>query len=123
MYVCVCLQLTQCEHRLQSLSEAYVRNTVCLSFDIVDSGEIKRSVSLTCLLCPNRSLERKLQRPLLAKSRTLPSIPQSPTVSRVHHSDLIGGSPPRRKTLPATTSHAKACTLPPAGKDKVGAVD
>ncbi|TKS89917.1 hypothetical protein D9C73_024046 [Collichthys lucidus] len=62
----------------------------------------------------NRSLERKLQRPLLAKSRTLPSIPQSPTVSRVHHSDLIGGSPPRRKNPPAATSHLKACTLPPA---------
>lgn len=63
-----------------------------------------------------RSLERKLQRPLLAKSRTLPSIPQSPTVSRVHQSDLIGGSPLRRKTLPTTTSHLKACTLPPAGE-------
>lgn len=68
------------------------------------------------LLCQNRSLERKLQRPLLAKSRTLPSIPQSPTVSRVHQSDLIGGSPLRRKTQPATTSNLKACTLPPAGK-------
>nr|XP_019938403.1 PREDICTED: uncharacterized protein LOC109626711 [Paralichthys olivaceus] len=62
------------------------------------------------------SLERKLQRPLLAKSRTLPSIPQSPTVSRVHHSDLIGGSPPRRKHLSTATSHPKACTLPPAGE-------
>ena len=66
---------------------------------------------------PTRSLERKLQRPILAKSRTLPSIPQSPTVSRVHHSDLIGGSPPRRKNPPAAASHPKACTLPPAGKD------
>lgn len=64
----------------------------------------------------NRSLERKLQRPLLAKSRTLPSIPQSPTVSRVHSSDLIGGSPPRRKNPSAASSSPKACTLPPAGK-------
>ncbi|XP_029954749.1 ankyrin repeat and fibronectin type-III domain-containing protein 1 [Salarias fasciatus] len=68
------------------------------------------------------SLERKLQRPLLAKSRTLPSIPQSPTVSRVHHSDLITGSPPRRKnapaspTAPTSTSSSTACTLPPAGE-------
>nr|XP_040032646.1 ankyrin repeat and fibronectin type-III domain-containing protein 1 isoform X3 [Gasterosteus aculeatus aculeatus]XP_040032647.1 ankyrin repeat and fibronectin type-III domain-containing protein 1 isoform X3 [Gasterosteus aculeatus aculeatus] len=61
------------------------------------------------------SLERKLQRPILAKSRTLPSIPQSPTVSRVHHSRLMGGSPPRRKNPPPATSHPKACTLPPAG--------
>ncbi|KAJ7984527.1 hypothetical protein DPEC_G00355730 [Dallia pectoralis] len=60
------------------------------------------------------SLERKLQRPLLAKSRTLPSIPQSPTVARVHHKDLIGGSPPRRKTLASTS--LQPCTLPPAGE-------
>lgn len=72
-----------------------------------------------CLCFLTRSLERKLQRPLLAKSRTLPSIPQSPTVSRVHHSDFIGGSPPRRKNPPAAaTSHPKGCTLPPAGKYK-----
>ncbi|XP_029102352.1 ankyrin repeat and fibronectin type-III domain-containing protein 1 [Scleropages formosus] len=61
------------------------------------------------------SLERKLQRPLLAKSRTLPSIPQSPTVSRVHRSDLVSGSPSRRKPL-FSTNHPKACTLPPAGE-------
>ncbi|KAF6734748.1 hypothetical protein FQA47_013438 [Oryzias melastigma] len=54
--------------------------------------------------------------PILAKSRTLPSIPQSPTVSRVHHSDLIDGSPPRRKNPSSTSSHSKACTLPPAGE-------
>uniref|UniRef100_A0AAV2LAA8 Uncharacterized protein n=1 Tax=Knipowitschia caucasica TaxID=637954 RepID=A0AAV2LAA8_KNICA len=59
------------------------------------------------------SLERKLQRPLLAKSRTLPSIPQSPTVSR-GPSDLISRSPPLRKS-PSTESQGKACTLPPAG--------
>ncbi|KAM8836285.1 ankyrin repeat and fibronectin type-III domain-containing protein 1 isoform 3-T5 [Spinachia spinachia] len=62
------------------------------------------------------SLERKLQRPILAKSRTLPSIPQSPTVSRGHHSHVIGGSPPRRKNPPPAASHPKACTLPPAGE-------
>ncbi|XP_049916701.1 ankyrin repeat and fibronectin type-III domain-containing protein 1 isoform X1 [Epinephelus moara] len=76
----------------------------------------QRSGSYCCTVAEARSLERKLQRPILAKSRTLPSIPQSPTVSRVHHSDLIGGSPPRRKNLPAATSHPKACTLPPAGE-------
>ncbi|XP_076154939.1 ankyrin repeat and fibronectin type-III domain-containing protein 1, partial [Alosa pseudoharengus] len=56
------------------------------------------------------SLERKLQRPLLAKSRTLPSIPQSPTVARV-----IGESPPRRR-LPSSPGHSKACTLPSPGE-------
>lgn len=78
-----------------------------------------RVIDHLCCLC--RSLERKLQRPILAKSRTLPSIPQSPTVSRVHHSDLIGGSPPRMKNPPVATSHSKACTLPPAGKDRMEA--
>ncbi|XP_028332922.1 ankyrin repeat and fibronectin type-III domain-containing protein 1 isoform X2 [Gouania willdenowi] len=62
------------------------------------------------------SLERKLQRPLLSKSRTLPSIPQSPSTSRVHHADLIGGSPPRRKNPLTNASSPKACTLPPAGE-------
>ncbi|XP_069011849.1 ankyrin repeat and fibronectin type-III domain-containing protein 1 isoform X1 [Embiotoca jacksoni] len=76
----------------------------------------RRSGSYCCTVAEARSLERKLQRPLLAKSRTLPSIPQSPTVSRVHHSDLIGGSPPRLKNPPTTTSPSKACTLPPAGE-------
>ncbi|KAI4889251.1 hypothetical protein NFI96_006109 [Prochilodus magdalenae] len=61
------------------------------------------------------SLERRLQRPLLAKSRTLPSIPQSPTVGRVHqHLQMIGGSPPRPR-LPSSPGHLSAPTLPPAG--------
>ncbi|XP_019902065.2 ankyrin repeat and fibronectin type-III domain-containing protein 1 isoform X2 [Esox lucius] len=64
------------------------------------------------------SLERKLQRPLLAKSRTLPSIPQSPTVARVHHKDLIGESPPHRKSSASTSPSPslQPCTLPPAGE-------
>ncbi|XP_037319022.2 ankyrin repeat and fibronectin type-III domain-containing protein 1 isoform X1 [Pungitius pungitius] len=76
----------------------------------------QRSGSYCCTVAEARSLERKLQRPMLAKSRTLPSIPQSPTVSRVHHSHLLGGSPPRRKNPPPAASHPKACTLPPAGE-------
>ncbi|KAJ8399853.1 hypothetical protein AAFF_G00405830 [Aldrovandia affinis] len=76
--------------------------------------ESRRSGSYCCTVAEARSLERKLQRPLLAKSRTLPSIPQSPTVARVLHSDLLCGSPARRK-LPSI-SHPKACTLPPAGE-------
>ncbi|XP_030196849.1 uncharacterized protein ankfn1b [Gadus morhua] len=62
------------------------------------------------------SLERTLQRPLLAKSRTLPSIPQSPAAARVHRSNLIGGSPPGRTILPSISHQPKACTLPPAGE-------
>lgn len=107
--------------------QVFVQSTVCVStisnaFVVtrlnICSFWYRKTVGTVCVIiyCVNRSLERKLQRPLLAKSRTLPSIPQSPTVSRVHQSDLIGGSPLRRKTLPATTSNLKACTLPPAGK-------
>ncbi|XP_019738873.1 ankyrin repeat and fibronectin type-III domain-containing protein 1, partial [Hippocampus comes] len=75
----------------------------------------RRSGSYCCTVAEARSLERKLQRPTLAKSRTLPSIPQSPRVSRVHRSDLVGGSPPRRKNPPAAGG-PKARTLPPAGE-------
>ncbi|XP_072311694.1 ankyrin repeat and fibronectin type-III domain-containing protein 1 [Eucyclogobius newberryi] len=74
----------------------------------------RRSGSYCCTVAEARSLERKLQRPILAKSRTLPSIPQSPTVSRVP-SDLIGRSPLLRKS-PSTEGQGKACTLPPAGE-------
>ncbi|KAB5587269.1 hypothetical protein PHYPO_G00011250, partial [Pangasianodon hypophthalmus] len=60
------------------------------------------------------SLERRLQRPLLAKSRTLPSIPQSPIVGRVHqNSQLVGGSEPCSQ-LASSPTHLSACTLPPA---------
>lgn len=97
-----CKQETQtlCEHHLQA--NLHTDQNRFISF-----------------LCPNRSLERKLQRPRLAKSRTLPSIPQSPTVSRVHQSDLIGGSPPHRTKLPSSPGHPKACTLPSAGKERL----
>ncbi|XP_027009904.2 ankyrin repeat and fibronectin type-III domain-containing protein 1 isoform X3 [Tachysurus fulvidraco] len=59
-------------------------------------------------------LERRLQRPLLAKSRTLPSIPQSPIVGRVNqNSQLDGGSEPCSQ-LSSSPTHFSACTLPPA---------
>ncbi|KAJ3607469.1 hypothetical protein NHX12_024520, partial [Muraenolepis orangiensis] len=75
----------------------------------------QRALPLISIHQDIRSLERTLQRPLLAKSRTLPSIPQSPAAPRVHHSDLIGGSPPGRIVLPPISNQPKACTLPPAG--------
>lgn len=68
-----------------------------------------------CIIISRRSLERRLQRPLLAKSRTLPSIPQSPIVGRVHqNSQLAGGSEPCSQ-LASSPTHLSACTLPPAG--------
>ncbi|MGH0135156.1 UNVERIFIED_CONTAM: hypothetical protein FKN15_043428 [Acipenser sinensis] len=73
------------------------------------------SVFLFCF----RSLERKLQRPLLAKSRTLPSIPQSPTFSRVHHSNLLSSSQelaPSLRVPRSSSNHRKGCTLPSAGE-------
>ncbi|KAF7709060.1 hypothetical protein HF521_018117 [Silurus meridionalis] len=60
------------------------------------------------------SLERRLQRPLLAKSRTLPSIPQSPIVGRVQSNlQQVGGSEPRFQ-LASSPNHLSSCTLPPA---------
>ncbi|CAL8301916.1 unnamed protein product [Lota lota] len=76
----------------------------------------RRSGSYCCTVAEARSLERTLQRPLLAKSRTLPSIPQSPAAARVHRTDLIGGSPPGRTIRSPINNQPNACTLPPAGE-------
>ncbi|XP_017209464.1 ankyrin repeat and fibronectin type-III domain-containing protein 1 isoform X2 [Danio rerio] len=61
------------------------------------------------------SLERRLQRPLLAKSRTLPSIPQSPAAVRVQQteSDCERQQRPR---VPSSPGGLEACTIPPAGE-------
>lgn len=64
-------------------------------------------------LC-SRSLERRLQRPLLAKSRTLPSIPQSPAAIRVQQSENVCERQ-HRPRVPSSPSGLEACTLPPAG--------
>ncbi|GAA6083807.1 ankyrin repeat and fibronectin type-III domain-containing protein 1 isoform X1, partial [Tachysurus ichikawai] len=74
----------------------------------------RRSGSYCCSAAEARLLERRLQRPLLAKSRTLPSIPQSPIVGRVNQtSQLDGGSEPCSQ-LSSSPTHFSACTLPPA---------
>ncbi|XP_067859740.1 ankyrin repeat and fibronectin type-III domain-containing protein 1 isoform X2 [Heptranchias perlo] len=59
------------------------------------------------------SLDRKLQRPLLAKSRTLPSIPQSPTITRAYK-ELIPDSDDGRSQSKflLTTETQKGCTVP-----------
>ncbi|XP_064009195.1 ankyrin repeat and fibronectin type-III domain-containing protein 1-like isoform X2 [Pogoniulus pusillus] len=68
----------------------------------------------------DRSLDRKLQRPLLGKSRTLPSIPQSPVLSRLPLLD----SKTRRDEMPEQkpyqmhpngSEHQKGCTVPSTG--------
>ncbi|XP_072337409.1 ankyrin repeat and fibronectin type-III domain-containing protein 1-like isoform X2 [Scyliorhinus torazame] len=59
------------------------------------------------------SLDRKLQRPLLAKSRTLPSIPQSPTVTRAHKEFLPDNDDGRSASkLLLTTETQKGCRVP-----------
>ncbi|XP_063270780.1 ankyrin repeat and fibronectin type-III domain-containing protein 1-like isoform X2 [Prinia subflava] len=66
------------------------------------------------------SLDRKPQRPLLGKSRTLPSIPQSPVLSRL---PLLEPAPCRDE-MPeqepykkrSASEHQKGCTVPSAGE-------
>ncbi|XP_048465750.1 ankyrin repeat and fibronectin type-III domain-containing protein 1-like isoform X1 [Rhincodon typus] len=59
------------------------------------------------------SLDRKLQRPLLAKSRTLPSIPQSPTVTRAHKELLSDSNVGRTQNkLLLTTESQKGYRVP-----------
>ncbi|KAF4798512.1 hypothetical protein TURU_063313 [Turdus rufiventris] len=68
----------------------------------------------------NRSLDRKLQRPLLGKSRTLPSIPQSPVLNRLPLleptacRDKMPEQKPYKK--PSASEHQKGCTVPSAGE-------
>ncbi|KAJ7305762.1 hypothetical protein JRQ81_010128 [Phrynocephalus forsythii] len=65
------------------------------------------------------SLDRKPQRPVLGKSRTLPSIPQSPVISRVPLLDPVL----YRKEMPeqrqyrnhSAPEYQKGCTVPSTG--------
>lgn len=65
------------------------------------------------------SLDRKLQRPMLGKSRTLPSIPQSPVLSRA---PLLDPRLFREEMLEqkhkqhSAAGSAKGCTVPSAGE-------
>uniref|UniRef100_A0A8C0VGD7 Ankyrin repeat and fibronectin type-III domain-containing protein 1-like n=2 Tax=Cyanistes caeruleus TaxID=156563 RepID=A0A8C0VGD7_CYACU len=66
------------------------------------------------------SLDRKLQRPLLGKSQTLPSIPQSPVLSRLPlleptaYRDEMPEQKPYKKH--SGSEHQKGCTVPSAGE-------
>lgn len=71
-----------------------------------------RIIGSDCLC--SRSLERRLQRPLLAKSRTLPSIPQSPAAVRLQQSENVCKRQ-QRPRVPSSAGGLEACTLPPAG--------
>ncbi|XP_025010917.2 ankyrin repeat and fibronectin type-III domain-containing protein 1 isoform X2 [Gallus gallus] len=66
-----------------------------------------------------RSLDRKLQRPLLGKSRTLPSIPQSPVLSRIPLLDSAAFREAMPEQKPYQKHSApdgqKGCTVPSAG--------
>ncbi|XP_074821840.1 ankyrin repeat and fibronectin type-III domain-containing protein 1-like isoform X2 [Natator depressus] len=80
----------------------------------------RRSGSYCCSVTECRSLDRKLQRPLLGKSRTLPSIPQSPVLSRVPllDSKLYREEMPEQKQYKnhSASDCQKGCTVPSAGE-------
>ncbi|XP_049647743.1 ankyrin repeat and fibronectin type-III domain-containing protein 1-like isoform X3 [Accipiter gentilis] len=68
----------------------------------------------------NESLDRKLQRPLLGKSRTLPSIPQSPVLSRLPLLDSTAYREEMPEQKPykkhSATDCQKGCTVPSTGE-------
>ncbi|KAL9835592.1 LOW QUALITY PROTEIN: ankyrin repeat and fibronectin type-III domain-containing protein 1-like [Geothlypis trichas] len=80
----------------------------------------RRSGSCCCSVTECRSLDRKLPRPLLGKSRTLPSIPQSPVLSRLPllepaaYRDEMPEQKPYKKH--SGSEHQKGCTVPSAGE-------
>ncbi|KAM9015946.1 ankyrin repeat and fibronectin type-III domain-containing protein 1-like isoform 1-T1 [Ara ararauna] len=80
----------------------------------------RRSGSCCCSVLERRSLDRKLQRPLLGKSRTLPSIPQSPVLSRLPFLDpaVYREEMPEQKLYKKHSGPdpQKGCTVPSAGE-------
>ncbi|KAM6244529.1 ankyrin repeat and fibronectin type-III domain-containing protein 1-like isoform 1-T1 [Spheniscus humboldti] len=80
----------------------------------------RRSGSCCCSVTERRSLDRKLQRPLLGKSRTLPSIPQSPVLSRLPlldstaYREEMPEQKPYKKHLASDCQ--KGCTVPSTGE-------
>ncbi|KAM6424147.1 ankyrin repeat and fibronectin type-III domain-containing protein 1-like isoform 5-T10 [Liasis olivaceus] len=85
-----------------------------------DRRSSKRSGSYCCNLTECRSLDRKSQRPLLGKSRTLPSIPQSPVISRVPllDSKVYRKEMPEQKQFRNSSAPdcQKGCTVPSTGE-------
>ncbi|KAM6320265.1 ankyrin repeat and fibronectin type-III domain-containing protein 1-like [Podargus strigoides] len=80
----------------------------------------RRSGSCCCSATESRSLDRKLQRPLLGKSRTLPSIPQSPVLSRLPLLDSTAYREEMPEQKPYEKHSAsdcqKGCTVPSTGE-------
>ncbi|XP_077172551.1 ankyrin repeat and fibronectin type-III domain-containing protein 1-like isoform X3 [Paroedura picta] len=80
----------------------------------------RRSGSYCCSITECRSLDRKPQRPLLGKSRTLPSIPQSPVISRVPvlDSKFFAEDMPEQKQYRnhRAPDCQKGCTVPSTGE-------
>ncbi|XP_026114126.1 ankyrin repeat and fibronectin type-III domain-containing protein 1 isoform X1 [Carassius auratus] len=83
--------------------------------ELMARRDTRRSGSYCCTVAEARSLERRLQRPLLAKSRTLPSIPQSPAAVRVQQSEKVCERQ-QRPHVPSSPGGLQACTLPSAGE-------
>ncbi|XP_060642173.2 ankyrin repeat and fibronectin type-III domain-containing protein 1-like isoform X1 [Anolis sagrei] len=80
----------------------------------------RRSGSYCCSITECRSLDRKPQRPVLGKSRTLPSIPQSPVVNRIplldsklYRREMPEQAPHRTLSAP---DYEKGCPVPSSGE-------
>ncbi|XP_033022475.1 uncharacterized protein LOC117056348 isoform X3 [Lacerta agilis] len=85
-----------------------------------DRRSSRRSGSYCCSITECRSLDRKPQRPVLGKSRTLPSIPQSPIINRVPllDSKLYKKDMPEQKHYRnhSVPDCQKGCTVPSTGE-------
>ncbi|XP_028561822.2 ankyrin repeat and fibronectin type-III domain-containing protein 1-like isoform X4 [Podarcis muralis] len=85
-----------------------------------DRRSSRRSGSYCCSITECRSLDRKPQRPVLGKSRTLPSIPQSPIINRVPllDSKLYKKDMPEQKHYRnhSAPDCQKGCTVPSTGE-------
>ncbi|RMC17913.1 hypothetical protein DUI87_05582 [Hirundo rustica rustica] len=107
-----CCSLTECRDALQAGEVA--------GEEAFENQLVEIVVFTSSQLSLGRSLDRKLQRPLLGKSRTLPSIPQSPVLSRLPplepaaYRDEMPEQKPYKK--PSAPEHQKGCTVPSAGE-------
>lgn len=128
MLVVACSKQTPVKlHRHREKQPSLKEHQLCKRRGQVGGGKdcvvsAQGQLSERAMLCflPSRSLDRKPQRPLLGKSRTLPSIPQSPVLSRLplldptaYREEMPEQKPYKKRSA---SDHQKGCTVPSTGE-------